>query len=284
MRALALAALIAALAASLAAPAAAEEPGAWRLQSALQARTNSLGIGLLTYSGYRVKLFDSENILLKGAFAEAGVVTQLSPASFHPGVYVQVAPVTPLVFRFAARKLGYFGLFGTVVEYPSATSDWSPSALDDNARYAEPAVGAAWEASGMLRLKFGRVLVLHEQQLHGLRMDAVAADHFWYESINDLLVASHDQVHVMKATGAVLVDGRLDDTVLVLGGHWESYAARESGSTRQITGLVGLWRPRMDWWGEPSFAALAGVMLEDKYRQWTPYIGGQAIVTFGGVE
>ena len=59
-----------------------------------------------------------------------------------------------------------------------------------------------------------------------------------------------------------------------------SWAAAESGSTRQIAGLASLWRPRMDWWGEPAFAALAGVMLEDKYRQWTPYLGGQVVVTF----
>lgn len=261
-------------------PAAAEEPGAWRLQSALQARSNQLGIGLLTYSGYRVKLFDSDNILLKGAFAEAGVVTQLSPASFHPGVYVQVSPVTPLVFRFATRKLGYFGLFGTVVEYPSATSDWSPNALKENQPQARSEVGSAWEASGKLQLKFGPVILLHEQQLHGLRMDAIEADHYWYESINDLLVARHDRVHIMKTTAALLLDGRTDDTFLVLGAHWETYTAAESGSTRQIAGLASLWRPRMDWWGEPAFAALAGVMLEDKYRQWTPYLGGQVVVTF----
>lgn len=255
------------------------EPGHWHLNSNLQFRTNRLGLGLLTYSGYRVPLYDSDSLLLSGAYAEAGVVTQLSPASFHPGLYAQIAPVTPLVFRFAARKLGYFGVFGTVVEYEDSTSDWSPEALDANEPKAQGSVGSAWEATGQLRLKFGPVLVLHEQSLLGLRMDSIDEGNFWYESVNDLLVARHDRVHVMKATAAGLIQGTLDEEFLVLGAHWESYRAFESGSERQIAGVVGLYRHDADWWGKPTAALLVGVMLEDKYRQWEPYIGGQVGIT-----
>lgn len=255
------------------------EPGHWRINSALQFRTNRLGLGLLTYSGYQVKLYDSDSLLLSGAYAEAGVVTQLSPASFHPGVYAQIAPVTPLVFRFAARKLGFFGLFGTVVEYEDATSAWSPEALDANEPKAEGSIGTAWEATGQLRLKFGPVLALHEQSLLGVRMDSISEGNFWYESVNDLLVARNDRIHIMKTTLAGLIQGSLDTEFLVVGAHWETYEAQESGSKRQILGLAGLYRPDADWWGKPTAAVLVGVMLEDKYRQWEPYLGGQVGIT-----
>lgn len=257
----------------------AAEPGHWNVSSALQFRTNRLGLGLLTYSGYRVPLYDSKSILLSGGYVEAGVVTQLSPASFHPGVYAQIVPITPLVFRFAARKLGFFGLFGTVVEYPDADSDWSAEALDGNESKARPGLGTAWEATGQLRLKFGPVLLLHEQSFVGVQMDRISEGAYWYESVNDLLVARHDRLHIMKATGAVLAYGAMDGEFLVVGGQWESYDAAESGSRRQLAGAVGLWRPQADLWGKPTGALLLGVMLEDKYRQWEPYIGGQLSVT-----
>ena len=253
----------------------------WRLRNVLQGRNNQLGLGMNTLLHYRIPLYgNSQNILLKGSYVDIGAITRLSPASLHHGLYVEYVPIAPLQFRFGLGRLAYFGLFGTVIEYPSADADWSPDALHDNQPLARPGQGLMWRAMGKLRLKFGPVVALHEQLLIGLRMDTINEGGFWYESINDMLVGQSDKVWVMKNTLGYLVYGDPHHEFLVVGAHHERYATVVSAQERQITGAVALYRPVYDWWGHPSFALLAGAMIQDKYRDGSLYIGGQIITTF----
>ncbi len=277
---------LAAACALVASGAAEAEDAAWRHSSALQARSNRPGFGLLSFTGYRQRLYaGTEHLLLRGAYLEAGLVTQLSPASFHPGAYVEAVPIAPLLLRLTAQRLMYFGTFGPVSTTPSPDSAWSGAVLDDFQRDGgRPGSGTLAEAMVVVRLKVGPVVGLLENRL-GYYDAAVPTGVGWYEPVTDLLLAEKDLLHTTKGTLGYLVHGALNgDRFLVVGGHWERYAARESESVRHIAGAVALWRA-LDCSGAPvTFAALAGVMAFDRYRTGDPYIGLVAQVDVGGPD
>lgn len=253
----------------------------WRIYNAVQARNNTLGIGNLTRAGYRIPLYGgSQNMLLKGSHVEVGAQAQLSPASLHHGVYVQYQPAAPLQFRFSALRLAYFGLFGTVIEYDGPDADWSVDRMQSRQPEASPGTGTVFSAQGKLQLKFGPVVAMHEQILMNVRMHSLDTGTYWYESINDLLIGQNDMIWTMKTTLGAVAYGDISRDFLIAGLHWERYQTRETDITRQILGGVALYRPNPGWWGKPSFALLAGAMIEDVHRDGSLYIGGQYVTTF----
>jgi hypothetical protein len=253
----------------------------WQFRSILQGRNNQLGLGMNLEARWRTPLYgDTQNVLLKGCYLDVGGIARVSPASLHHGLFVEYVPVAPLQFRFGIGRLAYFGLFGTVIEYESPQSDWSPQALLDNQPKAAPGGGMAWRASGKLRLKFGPVVALHEQLLMGFSIDAIPQDSYWYEPINDMLVGQRDQIWAMKSTLGYLLYGQLQREFLVVAAHHESYKAFETKIERQIAGVASLYRPNYDWWGHPQFVLLAGAMIQDVHRDGSLYIGAQIVTTF----
>lgn len=253
----------------------------WRVWNALQARNNSLGIGLLTRAGYRIPLYDSsQHMLLKGSHVELGAQAQLSPASLHHGLYLEYQPLSLLRFRFSALRLAYFGLFGTVIEYDGPKADWSLEEMKKRQPEASPGTGTVFSASAKLQLKVGPIVAMHEQIAMRVHMQSLGTDTYWYESISDLLVGQTDLLWTMKTTLGAVVYGDVNREFLVTGLHWERYQTTETDITRQIVGGVALYRPDRGWWGSPSFALLAGAMVEDVHREGSLYIGGQYVTQF----
>lgn len=252
----------------------------WQLRGIVQGRSNQLGIGSNLEARWRTPLYGgSESLLLKGCYLDVGGIARLSPASLHHALFVDYVPIAPLQFRFDVGRLAYFGLFGTVIEYDGPDADWSPEAMRDRTN-PRPGTGLAWRAMAKLRLKFGPVVALHEQLVMSFTMNRLSTGTYWYESINDMLVGQRDQIWAMKNTLGYLVYGDLNREFLVVAAHHERYEAFETDVQRQIAGVVSLYRPRYDWWGQPKFALLAGAMIEDVHRAGSLYIGGQVITTF----
>lgn len=260
-------------------------PPAFRHMSSLRFRTNRAGFGIFSDTGTRVNLYpDSENMLLKGCFIEGGLVTQVSPASFHPGVYVQAVPVAPLLLRASVQRLVFFGLFGAMVDYPDVNADWSPQTLTDNQDQAS--FGGGWYAEGRatFRIKAGPFVAMHEQRIGWFRADLsqVGKSQAWYEPIFDLLIAQEDTMHTMKTTAGALVHGNLNSAFWLVAAHWERYQTAKSDQRRDIVGIVTMTRPVADWAGAATFGLLAGFMPDDTYRSGQPYIGGFWNMTFAG--
>lgn len=260
------------------------QQGAWRHQSNLQARSNRPGFGLLSFTGYRQRLFDDDaGLLLRGAYLEAGAVTQLSPASFHPGLYVETVPVAPILLRASVTRLMYFGTFGPISTTPTPHSEWDEDFLHDiQEDGGRPGGGFLAEGLARLRLKLGPVVALWENRLSYVTAD-VPEGAGWYEPITDLLMAQEERLHTMKTTAGYIVWGSIPgERSLVVGGHWERYTTLESAVRRDIVGLVALWKAT-DWGGAPvTFIALAGAMADDVYRTGEPYIGAVMRVDVGG--
>ena len=245
-------------------------------------RTNRPGIGLLSDTGYRIELYEgAQSPLLAGAHVEAGVVGQLSPASIHPGIYVQAVPVAPLLLRLQAQRYTFFGLFGAMVDYPSTEANWAPTHL--RRRRQDAQFGGAWygEARAQLRLKVGPVVSLSEARFAWLSADDIPEGHAWYEPGTDMLVAKQELMVIAKSTLGVLCSGELKRAFLVAGLHWERYHATRSDQLRHLAGLLGLWRPNLGWRGRPAFGLLAGALLVDPYRAGTPWFGGFINFSFG---
>lgn len=260
-------------------------PATFRHMSSLRFRTNRPGFGVFSDTGARVELYPgADNLLLKGCFIEGGLVTQLSPASVHPGGYVQAVPIAPLLLRASVQRLVFFGLFGAMVEYPDVKADWSPETLKDN--QSEASFGGGWYAEGRatLRIKLGRFVAMHEQRLGWFRADLseVGQGKAWYEPIFDLLVAQEDTMHTMKTTVGAVVSGELNAAFWLVAGHWERYQTDKSDQRRDIVGVVVMTRPVADWPGGATFGVLAGFMPDDTYRTGEPYIGGFWNMTFAG--
>lgn len=261
---------------------AARGEGAWRHQSALQGRNNRIGIGIKSYTGYRVRLYDTDHWLLRDSYIEAGALAALSPASLKPGGYVQLSPVAPLVFRVSAQQLTYFGYFTSLHSLPE-DADWSNEALDEIRHEGEYGTGVALNGMAELRLKFGPVIGLYSNHFTYLRAD-VDEGRTWYESTLDLLVAREDGVHAMKASLGALVFGEIQRDFLLLAARWERYITLETEVTRHIVGGVALYRPFPEWWGRPLLALIGGAFADDPYRTGEPYFGGFVQVEFGGFE
>ena len=95
------------------------------VHSSFALRAIPIGTQLGVDGGYRMMLFDSESVLLKDTYLEAGVTTTTSPSNFWGGAYIEALPVAVLKLRASAQSLNYFGtlgnnapfigLFGTVI-------------------------------------------------------------------------------------------------------------------------------------------------------------------------
>lgn len=262
-------------------------PAEFRHSTSVRFRTNRIGIGAFNDTGVRAQLYPkSESMFLKGCYIEGGVVTQLSPAAIHPGLYVQAVPIAPLLLRASMQRLVFFGLFGAVVEYPDVDADWSSDVLSESQSRAQ--FGGGWFAEGMatLRLKVGPIVAMHEQRLGWLFVDRdnVGADKAWYEPVTDLLMAQEDYLHTMKTTVGALITGHIDHSFWLAGAHWERYSVARSAQLRDILGAVVMTRPVESWVGGSVFGLLGGVLLTDQHRQYEPYIGGFWTITFSSKE
>ena len=84
----------------------------FRHASLLGVRYNELGLGVFSDTGFRRSLFSGDSLLLQGTYLEGGVVTQLSPANLHPGLYVELVPLAVWKTRFSIQKVqGNVNLF-----------------------------------------------------------------------------------------------------------------------------------------------------------------------------
>lgn len=250
--------------------------GGWHAFTVFESRFNPIGPAFRMGALWKVPLFpDAENMLLRGAYVEAGLAGQLSPGSIHPGLLIKVVPILPLEFRFSAQHLRYFGLFGTLAEYDSIASDWSPKqrreAWDQDLGRHE--TGYKLTAQAVLKLKFGPVVGFADARHRWVGAWDVDPGGAWYESSSDLLIAREDQIQSINANAMYLLWGEPSDTeFLMVGGRWEGWRTIESGFERQIATAAAVWRP--GWWAERSltFGSLLGAYVDDPYRTGQPYV------------
>ena len=257
----------------------AEETG-WRVRSASKVRHNPIGLGVQPELAWRVPLSESDHLLLRGIHFETGVVAKINPASFHPGLYAKLVPISPIVLRAQVQQLRYFGLFGHLMEYEGLQPDWHPETREGAIVTGRHATGWTASTSATLRLKIGRYLgqVKTTRQWFSMNVDPRLS---WYDSTSDFIYAPADHLDRIDATlGAFLWGGPRDVEFLMLGGQWRAFRTGQTALSRQLMCGALLWRP--GWWPDRklTFAGLAGTYLADPYRRGQLYAGGQMVMTW----
>ena len=256
------------------------EDAGWRVRSASKVRHNPIGFGVQPELAWRVPLARSDHRLLRGTHFETGLVAKISPASFHPGLYAKLVPISPIVLRAQVQQLRYFGLFGHLTEYHGLQPDWHPETREGGIVTGRHATGWTASTSATLRLKIGRYLAQVKTTRQWFTMD-VDPRLSWYDSTSDLIYAQTDYLDRVDATlGAFLWGGPRDVQFLMVGGQWRGYRTGRTALSRQLMCGALLWRP--GWWADRklTFAALAGSYVADPYRRGQLYAGGQMVMTW----
>jgi len=246
----------------------------WRLGLSVQTRLNPEGLSLVPELGYRTLLSKSSHLLLRDTYLEVGLITPVSPASFHPGAYVTLVPIAPIVLRVSAQQLRYFGLFGNLAQFPGTDPDWSDEARDGPITHGEHGTGIRVDGSATLRLKLGRVIAM-SKYTHAFLGANIPKGSSWYEPTADLPFARNDQLQRVDATlGAFIMGTPKDKSFLLAAGHWQGYWTDKTDAERQIVGGLVIWRPGV--WAERKFTviSLLATYLVDEYRSGGIYYGG----------
>ncbi|MEE2786208.1 MAG: hypothetical protein VX589_02645 [Myxococcota bacterium] len=246
-------------------------------------RAHPIGLAWWVHGGWRESLSDSSHLLLKGTYAEGGTKVMLSPASAHPGLYIKVMPITPLVLDIEAQQLRFFGLFGTVKEYPANQAHWGPDTRDGSITQGRHETGWRINAKATLQLKFGPAFLQFAYRSEWLWMNIDPTSR-WYDPTTDLLYGRADRLDRTDATaGAFVVGEPGDERFVLIGAHWQGYWIRDTGVRRHILGGIVLTKP--GWWSAQQFTLglLAGYNAVDVYRKNEIYAGLIAKVAWDGL-
>ncbi len=257
-----------------------ETAGVWRLELKIASRINPVGLALRPALGYRLSLSDSDHLLLKGTHIETGLLGAVSPASFHPGMYVTLVPIAPLVFRLRVQQLRYFGLFGNLSEYESTDADWSDEVRTASITRGRHETAIRAQAQAQFRI-FYRGLAAMTQYTFSLYQADIGIGNNWYESSDDLLLARNERVHrVDSLLGWYLSGTPFSARHLLLGGLWQGHWVKQTAVKRQIGGGVIGYRP--GWMPERRLTALFlfARYFNDVYRTGEFYFGSMISMTW----
>lgn len=254
--------------------------GGLSLQSEIQWRLFPKGLSSHNTLRWRQPLYDSDHLLLRGGELEIGSVLPLSPASFHPGVYAKLTPVSPLSFRVQAQQLRYFGLFGNLTAFDGVDADWSEDARPGGVMDGRHDTGYRISAEGTLQLAFGSIIAVATlgRAWIGANVDDGQA---WYESTSNMLYAKDDHLDYGTAiAGAFVSGGRASEKFVLLTARWEGYRSGELGDVRHLLGGLVAWKP--GWMAERKlvFGLVAAMYAVDPYETGHPYFAGFASFTW----
>lgn len=245
------------------------------VHSGFALRAIPIGTQLKLDAGYHLKLFDSESLLLKDTYFEAGATTTTSPSNFWGGAYIEAVPVAVLKLRASAQSLHYFGTYG-YLDFPEDPNDpdWSLDAIGGDFAEGNAASGVLLEGQAQLQAKVGNVVAMVPFIYRWIDMDVEQA---YYESSFDFLLEPTDQMWIAQPTlGYVFA---MDDSWLLTGLRWEHAETIEQGLSRDLATLLGLWKlPGALAGGEMKLVGLGGYWFDHPNREGTVYLATQFTV------
>lgn len=247
------------------------------VNASLGVRAVPLGLQLGLDAGYRMELTDSESLLLKGTYVEAGASTVTSPSHFWGGAYIEALPLTVLKLRLTAQSLSYVGTFG-YLHLPSdpSQSDWSLDALDKPISSGTPAHGYLLDAEATLQAKVGNFVAMVPARYSIIDMDV---DRPYYDTSFDFLLAPDDQFWSIEPTIGYVFAMEQHDTWVLTGLRWQHAETIETNLTRDMATLLGMWKlPGTLSGGEMKWVALGGYWATHPNRQGDIYFATQFAV------
>ncbi len=242
-----------------------------------------MGLALFNDTAYRNRLSDSESLLLKNTYIEAGASTVTSPAYFRTGAYVEAVPLSILQIRTTLQAAQFYGTFGfLMVPEDLNNPDWSIEGQQKSAEdgRGEPGRVLFWENKITPRIKVGRIVALAEFRHVHLRSNL---DTIYYEPFYDMLLNPSDHVISFKPTLGVLPIQN-DNTYLLTAVRYDrAHAFGNDIDTTQFNGLV-IWGVPKSWVRQHNLTVtgLYGYWFDHpETRHRTSYVAVQLGATFG---
>lgn len=119
-------------------------------ENLVAARVNPLGLVDFARFSLRLRMYESDSDVLKQNYVGLGVAPALSPAWGRVGVLAEVQPLTILRLYAQYDFVGYFSTFNLFASFPTASADYSDTAIRD--RTEEPGLASYATYGGMLTL------------------------------------------------------------------------------------------------------------------------------------
>lgn len=251
----------------------------------LSFRNYPLGASVFSDLAYRYKLFDSDSILLKDTYIEAGAHILASPAYVRPGAYVEIVPLSILQVRSTVYYGYYFGTFGFL--YVPTNQDDPNWNVDDFLDAADAGAGQAGSALIVKtriipRIRLGRFVSFFE--VRHIYMDS-QEEGYYYEPYYDQLFRGNDQTWTFKPTAALLSYIGDDGDYLLTGVRWERHWMQAADLRSDQLMLLSVWGMPKSWGGDKvdySLAALYGYWLDHpNARKRSFFLSAQFTANFG---
>lgn len=217
--------LLAVLAALLLTPAAARPPPAGPAEAPPTGRVvystffairyNPLGLTGRLRTGYRHRLFESDNVLLSDAWVEAGADLTVTPTYVAVGPRLEVKPLAVLIFGVTYEYIGYFGVLNALMPFSSTQADYWEDTLDELG-----AAGRNVSSSGgrllldaTLQGKAGPIVIRDALRGTLLHMALPEGDTMFYDATTDLLLPNRgwgltNDLDVFGLVGKAIVGAR----------------------------------------------------------------------------
>lgn len=259
-------------------------PSGWGYQGDLSFRIIPLGLSLSSHAGYRQKLFNSQSVLFKDAYVEAGVRSIISPAMAWTGGYVQASPIALLDLKLSATYNYYYGTFGMLyVSKDQQDPEWS---LDDIS--ASDAAGAGLSGTGYVveaqatpKVRIGDIVAFCPLTWSYINTNVDGA---YYEPWYDYLFAPEDTLFMAQPTVGLIPYTGDDGSFLMTAFRWEHATTQETGLERDMVSFLTLWGLPKSWiaTGNPRLAVLAGYWVRHpEDRDGALFLGTNFSMTFG---
>lgn len=244
-------------------------------------RVNPGGLALVTETGYRLFLYDSDHLLLSSARLDMGLDGRVSPANVSGGPYVEIVPLAFLRLRLTLRPNYYWGAFGSLFVVDDVDSDWSPDAQRDVRDAGEGVAdgGLMLTFDGVLQGKVGPIVFLHDQHYwqYWMGLDSPYLEGRYY-----LLMEPNDAIWWMATTVGYTIGRDPTEWFLIIGARHDMMRTRVHRYQRHLLGGAMLWKIPTSWvsWGNPMLAMLVEVYVDDPWRRGEPYWIGQLTFQF----
>ncbi|MBN8611657.1 MAG: hypothetical protein J0L92_13775 [Deltaproteobacteria bacterium] len=152
-------------------------------------RVNPLGLFELFDLSLRLRLHESDADALKQNFVGVGTTVGLSPAFGRIGVLAEIQPLTLLRLWASYEFVGYFSSFGLMASYPSATSDFSDTAIregGDRGRPGYTTVGGMLTLGAAFQVRLGPIAIRDTFRAFWSSFDLRTGDRVYFDQTLDL--------------------------------------------------------------------------------------------------
>lgn len=179
-------------------------------------RVNPIGLETRARFGVQQRLYASNKAITRNNFAFGGLYPKLNPASAHLALGGEIQPASIFNLRVFGEVQKYFGSFGYLQSFPTATANYSDQTLKDLSDSATmpPQTATILHASiqPLLQLKVGKIAIRGLFQFDYWALKNIrSGDSVAYEATFDTLLP--DNGWTLSIDADVLYTGRKNTAI-----------------------------------------------------------------------